>query len=41
MALLAYATFPTRVAYVDLLGAWKNPGAAFAEMVKLAGIPPE
>ncbi|NBV23451.1 MAG: hypothetical protein EBS05_16220 [Proteobacteria bacterium] len=37
MSLLAYATFPTRVAYVDLLGAWKNPGAAFAEMVKLAG----
>ena len=37
VSLLAYANFPTRVAFVNLLGAWKNPGAAFAEMVKLAG----
>ncbi len=39
-----YATFPERVAALDLMGAWKNPGAAFAEMVKLAGderTPPE
>jgi hypothetical protein len=32
-----YATFPTRVAALELMGAWKNPGAAFAEMTKLAG----
>jgi putative heme-binding domain-containing protein len=36
-ALFYYATYPTRVAAVELMGAWKNPGAAFAEMVKLAG----
>ena len=35
--MLADAAVPTRVAMVDLLGAWKNPGAAFAEMVKFAG----
>ena len=37
LALLSSANLPTRVAFVNLLGAWKNPGAAFAEMVKLAG----
>jgi putative heme-binding domain-containing protein len=31
-----YATIPERVAALDLMGAWKNPGAAFVEMVKLA-----
>ncbi|TXT51850.1 MAG: membrane-bound dehydrogenase domain-containing protein [Limisphaerales bacterium] len=39
-----YATYPQRVAAINLMGAWKNPGAAFAEMVKLAGderTPPE
>ena len=36
-SLLHYATAQERVAFVNLLGAWKNPGAAFAEMVKLAG----
>ena len=44
LPLLASAASPTRVAFVNLLGAWKNPGAAFAEMVKLAGderTPPE
>ena len=35
IALLSHA--PNRVAFVNLLGAWKNPGAAFAEMMKLAG----
>lgn len=35
--LFYYATYPTRVAAVELMGAWKNPGAAFAELVKLAG----
>ena len=37
LALLSAAHVPTRVAFVNLLGAWKNPGAAFAEMVKQAG----
>jgi len=37
LALLSYANLATRVAFVNLQGAWKNPGAAFAEMVKLAG----
>ena len=36
LALLSYANLTTRVAYVNLLGAWKNPGAAFAEMIKAA-----
>ena len=43
-AFFYYATAPQRVAALDLMGAWKNPGAAFAEMVKLAGderTPPE
>lgn len=43
-AFFYYATAPQRVASLDLMGAWKNPGAAFAEMVKLAGderTPPE
>ncbi|MEN9572799.1 MAG: hypothetical protein RL514_654 [Verrucomicrobiota bacterium] len=37
VAFFAYATLPQRVAALELMGAWKNPGAAFAEMVKLAG----
>ncbi len=37
ISLLYYATYQERVAFVNLLGAWKNPGAAFAEMVKMAG----
>jgi len=37
LALLSDANLATRVAFVNLQGAWKNPGAAFAEMVKLAG----
>ncbi len=37
LALLSDANPATRVAFVNLLGAWKNPGPAFAEMVKLAG----
>lgn len=37
LSLLSNANLPTRVAFANLLGAWKNPGAAFAEMVKLAG----
>ena len=44
VAFFAYATFPQRVAALELMGAWKDPGAAFAEMVKLAGderTPPE
>ena len=36
LPLLSNANLSTRVAFVNLLGAWKNPGAAFAEMVKLA-----
>ncbi|NBR84971.1 MAG: hypothetical protein EB141_00020 [Verrucomicrobia bacterium] len=37
VAFFYYATSPQRIAALDLMGAWKNPGAAFAEMVKLAG----
>ena len=36
-ALFYYASLSARVSAVELMGAWKNPGAAFAEMVKLAG----
>ncbi|MFA6543248.1 MAG: PVC-type heme-binding CxxCH protein [Limisphaerales bacterium] len=35
--LLSHASLPIRLGFVNLLGAWKNPGAAFADMVKLAG----
>ena len=44
VAFFSYATAPQRVAALELMGAWKDPGAAFAEMVKLAGderTPPE
>lgn len=37
LPLLSYANLATRVAFVNLMGAWKNPGGAFAEMIKLAG----
>lgn len=32
-----YATMQQHLAALNLMGAWKNPGAAFAEMVKMAG----
>ncbi len=37
LALLSDADLATRVAAINLMGAWKNPGAVFPEMVKLAG----
>ncbi len=36
VSLLSNPNIATRVAYINLLGAWKNPGAAFAEMTRLA-----